>query len=191
MIFFTSDLHFGHDKEFIWKARGFNSLQEMEAAIVDRWNKTVSEEDAVYILGDVVMGSDHVNGLNLLHSLNGLKVIIPGNHDTDKKIMEYGCVPHTTCVGPRLIKLKCMHELKTYVQQFYLSHYPTYTANFDSSDIYKTVINLHGHTHSKEKFFMDNPFMYNVGMDSHNCTPVSIDEVMHDITDKLTQHQTK
>ena len=28
-IFVTSDLHFGHDREFIWKARGFNSVQEM------------------------------------------------------------------------------------------------------------------------------------------------------------------
>lgn len=186
MIFFTSDLHFGHDKEFIWKARGFNSLQEMELAIIDRWNKTVREDDTVYILGDVVMGKDTVNGLNMLYQLKGTKIIIQGNHDTYKKVLEYGCVPRTSCAGHALpIKLKCTHTQKPYDQQFYLSHYPSFTMNFGSSDIYRTVINLHGHTHSTEKFFMETPFMYNVGMDSHNCTPVSIDEVMRDITDKL------
>ena len=28
-IYLTSDWHFGHDREFIWKARGYSSVEEM------------------------------------------------------------------------------------------------------------------------------------------------------------------
>ena len=51
-IFLTSDLHFGHDREFVWKVRGYNSVEEMNEAQVRKWNETVSENDSVYILGD-------------------------------------------------------------------------------------------------------------------------------------------
>ena len=36
MIWFTSDLHLGHDKDFIVKARGFETVEEMNAEIVKR-----------------------------------------------------------------------------------------------------------------------------------------------------------
>jgi len=50
------------------------------------------------------------------------------------------------------------------------------------------VINLHGHTHQQTNFLQpDNPFMYHVGMDSHNCTPVHIDEVMTDIRQRWNE----
>ena len=37
-IFITSDLHFNHDKDFIWKERGFSNVNEMNEAIVKNWN---------------------------------------------------------------------------------------------------------------------------------------------------------
>ena len=55
MDYFTSDLHIGHDKSFIWQARGFNSIEEHDTQILLRWNATVSPEDTVYILGDLAM----------------------------------------------------------------------------------------------------------------------------------------
>ena len=33
MIYFTSDLHLGHDREFVWEARGFENVREMTKAI--------------------------------------------------------------------------------------------------------------------------------------------------------------
>ena len=38
-IWFTSDLHFCHDKEFLYKPRGFNSIEEHDTAIIQNWNK--------------------------------------------------------------------------------------------------------------------------------------------------------
>lgn len=186
MIYFTSDLHFGHDKEFIWKARGFNSLKEMEEAIVSRWNNIVRPDDVVYILGDVMLGLNQTASLDLLYSLNGTKRIIAGNHDTANKLSLYGSVPNVACMGWATPYKYHSSSGKQY--HFYLSHYPTFTANFgdDKANLSRIVINLHGHTHSKDKFFNNNPYMYNVDMDAHNCTPVSIDEIMDDIVEAVS-----
>ena len=46
-------------------------------------------------------------------------------------------------------------------------------------------MNLHGHTHQQTNWLdPTNPFMYHVGLDSHNCTPVSIEEIKADIKQK-------
>ena len=55
-IFFTSDLHFCHDREFIWGSRGFSSCDEMNNTIIERWNNTVTDYDIVYVLGDLMLG---------------------------------------------------------------------------------------------------------------------------------------
>ena len=33
MIYFTSDLHLGHDREFIYKDRGYDNIREMSEDI--------------------------------------------------------------------------------------------------------------------------------------------------------------
>ena len=38
MIYFSSDLHLNHDKDFIWRERGFSSVEEMNETIVDNFN---------------------------------------------------------------------------------------------------------------------------------------------------------
>lgn len=58
MEWFSSDLHFGHNKDFIYQARGFNSIEEHDKAIVDNWNSIVDEDDDVYLLGDLMLNSD-------------------------------------------------------------------------------------------------------------------------------------
>ena len=44
-IWLTSDLHFGHDREFIWGPRGFKNVNEMNEAIIKNWNAVVAPED--------------------------------------------------------------------------------------------------------------------------------------------------
>ena len=36
-------------------------------------------------------------------------------------------------------------------------------------------------------FYMDNPAMYHVGMDSHNCYPVLLDTIIEDINQKAKE----
>ena len=37
-IYFSSDLHFSHNKDFIYKARGFTSIEEHDEEIIKRFN---------------------------------------------------------------------------------------------------------------------------------------------------------
>ena len=67
MIFYTADLHF-HYEPFL-PSRPFGSVEEMDRVLIARWNAAVSEDDTVYVVGDV--------GYN-----RGHKHLIRGNHDT-------------------------------------------------------------------------------------------------------------
>lgn len=178
MIYFTSDLHFCHNREFLFGPRGFTNVADMNAAIVERWNKKVKPEDEVYILGDLML-NDNVEGMRLLQCLNGKLHVILGNHDTEERIKLYKKLPN------KIIEVAHALPLKYDGYHFFLCHYPTYTANID--DTHKTLkqrlICLYGHTHQQTNWFDNhNPFMYHVGLDSHNCTPVSIDEIIAEIS---------
>ena len=78
MVYFTSDLHIGHDKDFIWKARGFNSIEEHNTQILLNWNSVVTYEDTVYILGDLCMGGNEKEWNRIYKNLNGDKIFIIG-----------------------------------------------------------------------------------------------------------------
>ena len=79
MIYFTSDLHFGHDKDFIYKSRGFNSIEDHDNTIIENWNNIVTEDDDIYVLGDLMLG-DKEYGLNCLKRLKGKKKLsLPSN----------------------------------------------------------------------------------------------------------------
>ena len=53
MIWFTSDLHLFHNRDFVYKNRGFENVEEMNAAVEANWNALVDAEDEIYILGDL------------------------------------------------------------------------------------------------------------------------------------------
>ena len=77
------------------------------------------------------------------------------------------------------------YQFKYNKHYLYLSHYPTITANYDDDKPWaKHLINLFGHTHQKEKFYNNNPYMYNVGLDANDNKPVSIDEILERIKEK-------
>lgn len=174
MVYFTSDLHFCHDKDFVWQARGFESIDEMNAEIVRRWNEVVYPDDDVYILGDLTLGNVE-EGLKLIAKLNGYLHIIRGNHDTDTKTSRYLELPNVVSV-----EFATIYKYKKAI--FWLSHYPTITANYDDDLPWaQHMVNLFGHTHQETPFYNGNPYMYNVGMDAHNCTPISLDDIIANI----------
>ena len=174
-IFVTSDTHFGHDREFVWKVRGFNSVEEMNAAIIERWNSVVTPEDEVYHLGDVMLGDNDI-GVKCLEQLNGKIWILTGNHDTNNRIQRY------VNISPNILHLGYATVLKYKKLHFYLSHYPTMTSNLEKGNhLYEHMLNLYGHTHQMTNFYNGIPFMYHCGQDSHNCTPVLLDDIIEDI----------
>ena len=55
MIYFTADLHFGHNNIIKHTGRPFRDFEEMDRSLIKNWNQKVMPQDAVYILGDVTM----------------------------------------------------------------------------------------------------------------------------------------
>ena len=174
-IFLTSDWHFNHDKDFIWKTRGFSSVQEMNETIISKYNSVVKENDIVYCLGDCGLGGTGQEALNQLKEyierLNGTIIIIRGNHCTDKRVELY-----RQCKNVQQVEIATIFKYKDY--HFYLSHYPTLTGNFEKKSLKQTILNLYGHTHQTTNFYEPYTNMYHVGVDSHNCYPVNIDTIL-------------
>src|SRR5512137_2991157 len=78
--FFTSDTHFDHKNIIQYCHRPFDSVDEMNEALVDNWNRTIAPEDLVYHLGDFTLGDiRHFN--KWADQLNGHLRILPGSHD--------------------------------------------------------------------------------------------------------------
>ena len=153
----------------------------MNEAIIERWNKIVKEGDTVYHLGDVLMNHYDVR---IITRLNGCIRFIRGNHDTDHKISDIyaaGRQAHKSWAYYD-VTFPTSELIKFGKLSLFLCHYPVVTANCGDKHFSQHVISLHGHTHQKGNWlFPDNPFLYHVGLDSHDNTPVHIDEVITDI----------
>ena len=174
-IWLTSDWHFNHSKDFIYKPRGFKTVQEMNFNIINNFNQLVKYDDIVYCLGDCML-EDNIKGIHCMQQLNCQNIkIIPGNHCTDTRINLYKQYGFEVIGYATPLKYKGYH--------FYLSHYPTITSNLDiDKPLNRRTINLCGHVHTQDKFLdMNKGLIYHVELDAHNNYPVLIDDIIEDI----------
>lgn len=172
-IWFISDTHFHHDKNFLYEPRGFNNIYDHDKNIINNWNNMITPFDEVYHLGDVML-EDNEYGLNILKNLNGQIHIILGNHDSDTRAELY-----KQCAN--VVEVTYAKRLKIGKHLFWLSHYPTITTYIDKKKTKEHLICLHGHLHDTNKFYNNNPYIYNVALDAHNNKPVTIEEILEDI----------
>ena len=155
-IWFVSDLHFGHNNIIDYCKRPYDSVEEMDQALVDNWNTVVNKADKIYCLGDMAF-----HNYERISQLNGHKILTPGNHDRerDKKVF-----PHVQEVTQEVHYLKIDKE-----RRFVLCHYP-----FESwRREYR--IHLHGHAHGTSQ---KKPFRLDVGVDATKLyRPINLDEL--------------
>lgn len=153
-VWLTSDTHFGHANIIKYAGRPFASVEEMDEALVENWNAVVKPGDKVYHLGDVTMNS---KSLPILERLHGRKVLIKGNHDT-QKLKFY---------TPHFYDIRGSHELG----EFLLTHIPV----ADNQKLRYPAGNIHGHLHEKN---MLDPWYINVSVEQTNYTPIEFDEIV-------------
>ena len=179
-IWVTSDFHFGHNKEFLYKPRGFNSIQEHDEALIANFNALVNPEDDVYILGDLCL-NDTDHGIECLRRLHGKLHIILGNHDTANRIERYTSLPAVQEIQYAL-------PLRVFGHHFYLSHYPALVSNYDSDKPLKArTISLCGHSHTKDPFAdWDKGLIFHCEVDAHYNLPISIYVIIDKIKNKLS-----
>jgi calcineurin-like phosphoesterase family protein len=155
--FIISDTHFGHSNIILYENRPFPDKEEMDWQIITRWNKVVKQTDTVYHLGDFGLASKE-RYEEILKQLNGKKYLVMGNHDR--------------CRSPKWWRERGFDEVSKYPiiksNFFILSHEPVYLP-YNSP-----YFNIHGHLHSKT---MKGEY-YNVGVELHNYTPISLDELL-------------
>ena len=171
-IFFCSDHHFNHDKEFVWKRRGFNSVEEMNETIVENHNQLVKPNDIVYMCGDLMLGSDTQAGLDYVRRMNGVKFLVVGNHDTDSRIEAYR-------ESGLFQDIQFGYRLSVAKRHYLVTHYPTLVENYDKIKL----VNIHGHTHMPLKFEYNRQDIYNVSMEAQSCRPIDLDSIRRDIVD--------
>lgn len=90
----------------------------MDHALIQNWNKVVSEDDIVFHLGDFAF-ADKSKWRQIANSLNGTKYLVQGNHDRTDDIP-------TECFEMIRDMLQIAiydEELEDY-STFIMSHYP-------------------------------------------------------------------
>ncbi len=146
-IFVTSDLHLGH-KKMLEERSIFFSTEIMNIWLAKQWNKTVSEESIVYVLGDV----SFMNLGKTKEWFDGVKghvKFLKGNHDSSKDLQKLADHIDGELVDP-------IYEI-AYTDydgnriDITLCHFPL--ASWNKSDY--GSINLHGHLHGTEHHFCD------------------------------------
>lgn len=160
-IFFTSDLHFGHNN-LINNLRHMTT-EESDELIISNWNKIVTKRDVVYILGDLSMDKPDIVE-DCLRQLKGTIKVILGNHDTFR-------------VCSRLAQMGI--KICSYMEydKFLLSHIPVHPSN-----LVQYRGNIHGHIHipqalDAEGLDLPKNKYFNVNCELHNYTPISYDVI--------------
>ena len=176
MLFFTSDLHFGHEKIIKACRRPFSSVEEMNGKLVENWNATVGAHDEVYILGDFALRLEMPVIHEILEQLNGRKHLIFGNHDHE--IARHRYFFRDVFASMRDLYLM---RLPSYDKRLILCHYPMM---FWCGDYDPKFVHLYGHIHNNAHDIAWASHLrnaYNVGVDVNGYRPVSIDEILEKI----------
>lgn len=174
-IFFTSDTHFGHTNIMRYSNRPFESVQEMDAEIIRRWNEVVGPTDHVYHLGDFSFRKEG-RIYEILMQLNGKIHFIWGNHDQT--------IQRSESLQGMFEWCRNYYELRHNGDKFILFHYPIFEWNKMHRGSYHLFGHVHGSTPGRGGRSMD------VGVDCHDFYPIHIDEVVDRLKDKeiFTHH---
>ncbi len=155
--FLISDHHFDHDNIREYCNRPFDSVDEMNRVLQNRWKEAVGPDDVVFHGGDFVMGSGERAG-ELLNELPGAKLLIEGNHDR---------------FSPERVSVPVVED--TIIQhdgfRFWYTHRP------ENVPDYWTEWVLHGHTHNDDPFINYSANLVNISVEVVGYTPIPLPQV--------------
>lgn len=157
-IYFIADTHFTEENIIKYENRPFKNVQEMDDSLINAWNKIVTDEDMVYVLGD--FGGKRYEKF-ILSELNGKKYLIKGNHDENSN--EYY----------RNSGFVEVYDHPIILNNFWiLSHEPLYVNEN------MPYANIFGHVHNSPIYKTYSKNHYCVSVERTNWSPVSFDTIM-------------
>lgn len=176
-IFFTSDTHFSHSNIIKYCNRPFTTVKEMDDTIINNWNTKVPIGSTVFHLGDLSLGSSKKYLDKLLYDLNGDIHLIVGNHEKDALEQKRRFENISD-----IMEIFVEDEEITYKEQhIILCHYPMIVWNGSHRGSWQLFGHVHGGL-SNKGMIQHKPAQLDVGVDSHNYTPISYQEVKEIIT---------
>ena len=151
-ICFWSDLHYGHNPIKwdipLWERRGFDSVDQHDRILIERWNNKVSQEATAFHLGDIIFGYDGLARLkNLLNRLNFKELyLLPGNHVGGFHQLLNELEENIYQIHENKKVILCPNYIEAYCNgiPFVLSHYAIASFNGQGKGSYM----VHGHSHS-------------------------------------------
>ena len=174
-IFFTSDLHFGHQNVIRFENRPLSSVEEMNNTLIENWNAKVNKKDLVYVLGDVSWYKDQETS-DILQNLKGRKILIKGNHDrVNGQVRNH--FENITSYDEIVLNVN---------KHIVLCHFPVLFFNRHRYGSYM----LYGHVHNSSDWIKVESYReeleaegisfnaYNVGTMVQNYEPVTIEEII-------------
>lgn len=160
--FFVADFHFDHTNIIKYAHRPFTSAEEMNEALLKRYNEVVRDDSTVYFLGDMAFGRGSRKPKWWLQQLRGHIIYIKGSHDH----------------GIRPTNLEnCYTELTldTGAGKVYLAHEPCYVNG---------MWQIHGHTHDTRMVDMRKRRVC-VSVEAIGYRPVSLDQIREAIKHEI------
>lgn len=175
---FTSDWHLGHAKVIEFEKRPFGSVDEMNQALIENYQKKVQPQDRVFFLGDLSFTTFLLTH-NLVQPLKGAKFLVQGNHDrlseAQYRKMGFQIVAQEMVLDlfGRFIKLSHFPRLPT---DEALRNDPHEMRYLDRRPPHDGRWLLHGHCHGKNRL---NPLTKSVhiGVDAWDYGPVNQREI--------------
>jgi len=157
--YFISDTHFGHKNILHFAGRPWKDIDEMDRDMVAMWNAIVTPDDYVYHLGDFAFKMHPKKMTELIYSLNGVKVLIKGNHD-NQTVQQCGC------------QFRYIHDILDLPGHGVLCHYPLESWKGSNRGNW----HIHGHTHGN---ISDREFRRDIGVDAtHIYHPITWNQIV-------------
>lgn len=146
MKYYIADCHFYH-KNLLTKMdnRDFESVEQMNEVMIEKWNKKVHARDEVVILGDLSLGNGKETN-EILCRLKGRLCLIRGNHD-ERYLRD------RDFDTSRFEWVKDYAEIHDNKRKIVLMHYPIFCYNGQlrrGADGTSLTYMLHGHIHKTE-----------------------------------------
>lgn len=170
MIFYIADTHFGHCNILWLSNRPFNTIEQMNNKIIDNWNKKVTDNDDVYILGDFSYKGN--NPIDILKKLKGKKHLIVGNHDS--KLLK------NIDFRNQFVEITNMKTVNDNGIHIVCCHYPM----VEWDGYYRGTLHFYGHIHNNIgnetfKYISNVKNAYNVGVDIIGFEPRTLREIVN------------
>jgi calcineurin-like phosphoesterase family protein len=159
-LWVVSDTHFCHKNILIYEAanRPFKDRDEMNEALIQRWNERVGKTDLVLHLGDFSFGNKN-RIKDIVARLNGRIWLLLGNHDREQHYnwQELGF--------ERSIKHPFLLD-----GRFIFSHEPL-------NEIPEEHINIYGHVHGSKYFNTIDTNRLCACVERWNCAPIEYEYI--------------